>query len=110
MRRDVFQAIADPARRKMIEIISKESLSTNEILAHFDMSKQAIAKHLKILTECGIVFTYKQGKSRYYEIEPNSLVPAHMWIDKLQKQWEDRIDSFEQYVDQLKKDKNGKRK
>ncbi len=110
MRRDIFQAIADPVRREILEIISTQSLSTNAILENFDISKQAIAKQLKILTECGLLSTYKQGKERYYSIDPKSLIPAYMWIERLQKQWEERIDSFEEYVDQLKNEKNDKRK
>lgn len=109
MRRDVFQALADPVRREILEIISTGCISTNEILENFKISKQAIVKQLNILTECGLINTSKQGKERYYSIEPKSLIPAYMWIDQLQSQWEDRIDSFEQYVNKLKKKNNGRR-
>lgn len=110
MRRDVFQAIADPVRREILEIIAKEPLSVKEVAAHFAISRQAVSKQLKILDECGLVSIRKQGRERYFTVEPDSLIPAFMWMDQLQKQWEDRIDSFEQYVNQLKKekDKNGK--
>lgn len=106
MRRDVFQAIADPVRREILEIISTKSLSTNEVLENFNVSKQAIAKQLKILTECGLINTHKEGKERYYTIDPKSLVPAHLWIEQLQSQWEERIDSFSKYIEKLQNQKN----
>ena len=102
MRRDVFQAIADPVRREILEIISTRSLSVTEVAEHFEISRQAVSKQLKILDECGLVSVKKRGRERYFSVEPKSLIPAYMWIDQLQKQWENRIDSFEEYVNQLK--------
>lgn len=102
-RRDIFQAIADPVRREIIEILSKESLSVNEVAKHFEISRQAISKQLKILNECGLLSIQQHGRERYYSIEPSSLIPASLWIEQLQKQWKDNIDSFENYVNQLKK-------
>jgi len=110
MRRDVFQALADPVRREILETISTECISTNEILENFEISKQAIVKQLNILIECGLVISSKQGKERYYSVEPTSMIPAYMWIENLQSQWEGRIDSFEEYIDKLKKKNNDKRK
>lgn len=103
MRRDAFQAIADPVRREIIEILADSTLSVNEVAEHFDISRQAISKQLKILDECGIVIQEQKGRERYYSIRPDSLIPASLWIDHMQAQWEDRIDSFENYVNQLKK-------
>ena len=102
-RRDIFQAIADPVRREIIEILSKERLSVNEVAKHFEISRQAISKQLKILNECGLLNSQQDGRERYYSIEPSSLIPASLWIEQLQKQWKDNIDSFEDYVNQLKK-------
>lgn len=102
MRRDVFQAIADPVRREILDLISKKSLSVNEVANHFDISRQAVSKQLKILDECGLVSVQKQGRERYYSIEAKSLIPAFLWIEQYQKQWEERIDSFEQYLNELK--------
>lgn len=102
MRRDVFQAIADPVRREIIDLLAQQSLSVNEVAEHFDVSRQAISKQLKILAECGMVSVKKQGRERYFTIDPKSLVPAYLWIDQLQQQWEDRIDSFASYLNQLK--------
>ena len=102
MRRDVFQAIADPTRRDIINILSKEALSVNEIAERFDMSRPAISKHLKILNECRIVQFKKMGRERICLIQPQELVPAFLWINQYHKLWEVRIDAFEAYVNQLK--------
>lgn len=110
MRRDVFQAIADPVRRDILNLLSEKYLSVNEVAEHFDISRQAISKQLKILDECGLVNIQKQGRERYYSIEPKSLIPAFLWIEQFQKQWEDKIDSFEDYLHQLKSKKNDRKK
>ena len=107
-RRDIFQAIADPVRREIIEILSNESHSVNEVAKHFEISRQAISKQLKILNECGLLNIQQQGRERYYSIEPNSLIPASLWLDQFQKLWKDNIDSFEEYVNQLNEEKKKK--
>lgn len=108
MRRDVFQAIADPVRRDILNILSNQSLSVNEVAEHFKISRQAVSKQLKILDECGLVHQKKQGRERYYSIEPKNLIPAFLWIEQFKAQWEARIDSFETYVKQLKITKDDK--
>ena len=108
MRRDVFQAIADPVRRDIIDVLSKEALSVNEVAEKFDISRPAISKHLKILNECGLIDFNQKGRERLCFIQPQQLVPAFLWIKQYHKLWEDRIDSFENYLNQLpnKNDKN----
>ena len=101
MRRDVFQAIADPIRRDIIELVAKETLTVNEVAEKFKISRPAISKHLKILNECGIVEINKKGRERYCEIQPKNLLPAFLWIAQYKKLWEDKIDSFESYLMQL---------
>ena len=101
MRRDVFQAIADPVRRDIIKLLSEESLSINSVAEKFDVSRPAISKHLKILNECGIIRFDQKGRERFCMIEPASLIPAFMWVEQYKKLWEDRIDSFEEYVNEL---------
>jgi DNA-binding transcriptional ArsR family regulator len=108
MRRDVFQAIADPVRREIIDILSKNEFTVNEVAEQFDVSRQAISKQLKILDECNLVSVKKLGRERYYSIEPESLIPAFMWIEQYKIQWEERIDSFEQYLNELKAKQNDK--
>ncbi|WP_394750989.1 ArsR/SmtB family transcription factor [Spongiimicrobium salis] len=101
MRRDVFQAIADPVRRGIIELLAEETRTVNAIAEKFDISRPAISKHLKILKECDIIDFKKEGRERLCFIQPQNLIPAFMWIDQYRKLWEDKIDAFEQYVTQL---------
>ena len=101
MRRDVFQAMADPVRRDIIQLLAGEILSVNEVADHFEISRPAISKHLKILEECGLVSISKKGRLRYCIIQPKELIPAFLWIDQYRNLWEQRIDSFENYLNQL---------
>ena len=102
MRRDVFQAIADPVRRDIIELLAEESLSINTIAEKFEISRPAISKHLKILKECEIISYEKRGRERFCFIKPKNLVPAFLWIEKYQGLWEDKLDSFDTYINKLK--------
>lgn len=101
MRRDVFQAIADPVRRDIIELLANKTLSVNAVAEKFDVSRPAISKHLKILKECGIIEINQQGRERFCQIQPKNLIPAFLWIEQYQKLWEDRLDSFEEYLMEL---------
>ncbi|MGB3799052.1 MAG: metalloregulator ArsR/SmtB family transcription factor [Lewinella sp.] len=101
MRRDVFQAIADPVRREILEILATETLTVNEVADKFAISRPAISKHLKILNECGLVYFNQKGRERICLIQPKELIPAFLWINQYHKLWEDRIDSFEQYINEL---------
>ncbi|MDH7445792.1 ArsR/SmtB family transcription factor [Aquimarina sp. 2201CG14-23] len=101
MRRDVFQAIADPVRREIISLLAKETLSINSVADKFDVSRPAISKHLKILEECGIIAIEKQGRERFCLIQPTNLIPAFLWIEQYKNLWEDKLDSFENYLIKL---------
>jgi DNA-binding transcriptional ArsR family regulator len=109
IRRDVFQAIADPNRRQIIDLLANEPMTLNAIAEKFNISRPAVSQHIKHLTECGIVEIEQRGRERYCKIQPQNLIPAFLWLEKYQKQWEARIDSFENYVNQLKA-KNKKKK
>lgn len=98
MRRDVFQAIADPVRRDIIAMLAQEALTVNTVAENFDISRPAISKHIKILAECGIIIINKKGRERYCEIQPKNLMPVSEWIDQYRKLWEDKLDSFENYL------------
>lgn len=101
MRRDVFQAIADPIRRDIIQLISKETLTVNHIAEEFEISRPAISKHLKILNECGIIEFEQKGRERWCAIQPQNLIPAFLWIEQYKELWETKIDSFENYLMEL---------
>ncbi len=102
MRRDVFQAIADPVRREIIDILANQELSVNEVAEKFNISRPAVSKHLKILDECGILSFEKRGRERFCKVNTEQLVPAFLWIEKYNKEWKQKIDSFENYINQLK--------
>lgn len=109
MRRDVFQAIADPVRRDIIELLSDAPLTVNNVAERFDVSRPAISKHLKILKECGVIDIRQEGRERFCEIQATNLIPAFMWLEQYKNLWEDRLDSFENYLTQLQaKSKNDK--
>jgi DNA-binding transcriptional ArsR family regulator len=112
MRRDVFQAIADPTRRKIISVIAGKSLTLNSVADGFGISRQAISKHVKILTECGLIVIKESGRERYCEAKLNKLNDVSVWVDQYRKYYEAKLDSLEIYLDklQLKNKKNGKQK
>ena len=101
VRRDVFQAIADPVRRDIIELLANEILNVNAVAENFEISRPAISKHLKILKECGVIAIHKRGREQFCQIRPGSLIPAFLWIEQYQKLWEEKLDSFENYLIQL---------
>lgn len=106
MRRDIFQAIADPVRRDIIELLAEKPLSVNTVAEKFEISRPAISKHLKILEECEVITITKQGRNRFCSIQASKLVPAFLWIDQYRSLWEDKLDSFEEYLIKLKNDRN----
>ena len=109
MRRDVFQAIADPTRRQIISMISTQSLNLNAVADQFNMSRPAISKHIKILTECGLVTIKQQGRERYCEAKLSKLNEVSDWVEQYRKFWEAKLDSLEKYLMELQaeKPKNG---
>ncbi len=110
IRRDVFQAIADPTRRKIIDLLSSQPMTLNAIADKFDMSRPGISQHVKHLTECDIIEIEQKGRERYCKIKPQNLVPAFMWLEKYQQQWIERIDSFEEYLNNFNSNDNQSKK
>ncbi|WP_234418244.1 ArsR/SmtB family transcription factor [Aquimarina aquimarini] len=107
MRRDVFQAIADPVRRDIIGLLANQELTVNSVAENFDISRPAVSNHIKILSECGIVVIHKKGRERYCQIQPQNLLPVAEWIEQYRKLWEEKLDSFESYLMKLQtKNKN----
>jgi DNA-binding transcriptional ArsR family regulator len=95
MRRDVFQAIADPTRRDIINLIAHQTLTPNGVADNFDLSRQAISKHIKILTECGIITITQQGRERYCFIQPQKMDEVADWLADFRKIWESRFDKLD---------------
>jgi DNA-binding transcriptional ArsR family regulator len=109
MRRDVFQAIADPTRREIINMIAYQSLNLNSVAEKFDISRPAISKHIKILTECGLIEIKQQGRERFCEAKLQKLNEVSDWVEQYKKFWEQKLDSLEEYLKELQS-KNKKRK
>ena len=101
MRRDVFQAIADPTRREIINMIAHRSLHLNEVSEKFHVSRPAISKHIKILAECGLITIKQQGRHRYCEAKFNKLNEVSDWVEQYRKFWEQKLDALEAYLDEL---------
>ena len=102
MRRDVFQAIADPTRREILGWIANESMNVNAVSGNFEVSRTAIYKHLKILTECGLVVIKQKGRERYCEARLEKLSEVSDWIDQYRKMWTSKLDNLEVYLNELK--------
>ena len=103
MRRDVFQAIADPTRRAIINMIAGQTLNLNAVAEQFDISRPAISKHIKILTECGLIVIKQQGRERYCEAKLAKLKEVSHWVEQYKQFWNAKLDSLETYLDELQK-------
>lgn len=103
MRRDVFQAIADPTRRAIIGLIALQAMTPNALAEHFDTSRQAVSKHLKILTECELVRQEQQGREIYYSLEVSKMKEIDNWLEQFRKIWENRFNELDKILVTLKK-------
>ena len=104
-RRDVFQAIADPTRRAIIALIALQALTPNAIAEHFDTTRQAISKHLRILTECELVTQRQKGREIYYQLEINKMKEIDNWLDQYRKIWENRFNQLDEVLLTIKNKK-----
>jgi DNA-binding transcriptional ArsR family regulator len=105
MRRDIFQAIADPTRRAIIMLIAVQAMTPNAIAEHFDSSRQAVSKHLRILTECELVKQEQQGREIYYSLEIRKMKEIDRWIAQFRKIWEKRFNQLDDVLSTMKKQK-----
>ncbi|QEL01390.1 winged helix-turn-helix transcriptional regulator [Olivibacter sp. LS-1] len=94
-RRDVFQAIADPTRRAIIQLIAKQPLNLNTVADRFDISRPAVSKHIRILTECGLITIHQKGRERFCNANLRSLKEVSEWVEKYRTFWNDRLDTLE---------------
>lgn len=106
IRRDVFQAIADPTRRAILSLIALQAMTPNALAEHFDTSRQAVSKHIKILTECRLVDQEINGREIYYHFNPEKMKEVEDWLAPFKKIWEDRFDRLDHVLVKLKKQKN----
>ncbi|MBN9298051.1 MAG: winged helix-turn-helix transcriptional regulator [Filimonas sp.] len=98
MRRDVFQAIADPTRRDIIDLIAHQSLNLNAVADNFNISRPAISKHIKILTECGLIIIRQEGRERYCEIQLQKLNEVSIWIEQYRVFWTKKLDALDNFL------------
>lgn len=105
MRRDIFQAIADPTRRAIIALIAFQAMTPNGIAENFNTTRQSVSKHLRILTECELVKQEHKGREIYYSLEIDKIKEIDKWIEQLRKIWETRFNQLDNLLTTIKKNK-----
>lgn len=104
-RRDIFQAIADPTRRTILTLIALQAMTPNAIAEHFDSSRQAVSKHLRILTECDLISQQQKGREIYYQLQINKMKEIDKWLNQFRKIWENRFNQLDVVLANLKNKK-----
>ena len=105
IRRDIFQAIADPTRRAIIGLIALHAMTPNALAEHFNTSRQAVSKHIKILTECDLVKQEQQGREIYYSLEVEKMKEIDRWLSQFRKIWEVQFNQLDTVLSTMKKNK-----
>ena len=105
MRRDIFQAIADPTRRAIIALIALQAMTPNAIAENFNTTRQAVSKHLRILTECELVKQEQQGREIYYSLQLEKIKEIDNWLNQYRKLWETRFNQLDNVLSTIKKQK-----
>ena len=108
MRRDTFQAIADPTRRAIIALLALQAMTPNAIAENFHTTRQAVSKHLRILTECEVVKQEQKGRETYYSLEIEKMKEIDQWLEQYRKLWETRFSQLDDVLATIKKQKKGK--
>lgn len=105
MRRDIFQAIADPTRRAIIALIALQAMTPNAIAENFNTTRQAVSKHLRILSECDLVKQEQQGREIYYSLQIEKMKEFDKWLSQYRKLWETRFNQLDNVLSTIKKQK-----
>lgn len=105
MRRDIFQAIADPTRRAILALLALQAMTPNTIAGHFDISRQAVSKHLRVLAECELVAQQHKGREIYYQLEIDKMKEIDAWLEQFRLVWENRFNQLDDVLNQLKSNK-----
>ena len=103
MRRDIFQAIADPTRRAIISLLVVQAMTPNAITEKFDSTRQTVSKHIQILQECGLVTSEQKGREIYYHLEINKMKEIDEWLEQFRKIWETRFNQLDNLLSTIKK-------
>lgn len=104
-RRDVFQAIADPTRRAILSLIAVQAMTPNALATHFDSCRQAVSKHIKVLTECGLVKQEQSGREIFYHLQPQQMKEVDKWLEQFRNLFEVRFQQLDNVLANLKKEK-----
>jgi DNA-binding transcriptional ArsR family regulator len=105
MKQDIFQAIADPTRRAILTLIAIQSLTPNAMAEKFDMSRQAVSKHIKVLQECELIKAEPSGREIYYHFNPRKMQEFDDWLAQLRKIWETQFNQLDEVLSTIKKKK-----
>ena len=105
IRRDIFQAIADPTRRAIIALIALQAMTPNALAEHFNTSRQAVSKHIKILIECELIKQEQQGREIYYSLQIQKMKEIDKWLDQFRRQWETQFNQLDKVLATIKKQK-----
>lgn len=108
MKRDVFQAIADPTRRAILVLLAAQTMTPNALATRFQMSRQAVSKHIQVLKECGVVKQQKTGREIYYHYRPNRMKEIDRWLEQFRQHWGGRFHQLDQVLINLKAKENEK--
>lgn len=103
MRRDIFQAIADPTRRAIITLLALQAMTPNALAEHFNTSRQAVSKHIQILAECDVVTQKQTGREIYYHFNAKKMKEVDEWIETFRQQWDDRFNQLDNLLNDPKK-------
>ncbi len=98
MRRDVFQAIADPNRREILNVLAKKKMTVNQVARQFNISRPAVSRHVKILSECGLIATTMIGREKYCKVHVEKLNEVSDWVDHCRSMWEQKLDALDEYL------------
>ena len=103
LRRDIFQAIADPTRRSILILLAANPITAGDIADNFDAARSTVSKHIHILTECGLVEANQKGREIYYQIKIERMAEVDLWLDEIRKVWEKRFEKLGQYLENIQK-------
>jgi len=106
MRRDVFQAIADPTRRALIGLLAERAMTPNAMAERFDSTRQAVSKHLRILSECELVEQQQKGREIFYQLQIDKMKEIDRWLDQFRKIWENRFNQLDETLAKMKEKNN----
>jgi len=101
MRRDIFQAVADPTRRAILMLLALQAMTPNALAEHFNSSRQAVSKHIKILTECEVIKQQQTGREIYYHFNPQKMKEIDVWLENFRKMWDDRFSQLDNVLKDL---------